>query len=859
MSKVYETVFEIAGKVAGSFDKSILDASKNLNRLNKQISALSPTDASINKFRELKTQLSSTETEYEQLGAQIAQMARQMHAAGPPTKRMSQEFDIAKLRAAQLKNSINEQKVALHQHRQALAASGIQTNNLHGSMQKLANQQRLSAAAQQRMIEIQQRAAAVEQRMIERQRQMIALQDRYTASVKNNQKAIEANLAARANIRGQAFDAVAVGTAAASPIVIAAQFEKAMLGVAKQVEGARDKSGKLTDVYYEMQKQIQILGRETPIATDQIAEMVAAGARMGVAKDELIGFTKTAAMMAAAFDLPAGELADQMGKIAGLYKIPIPAIGELADTINYLDDNAIAKGGDIITFLQRTGGLSGVVKVTGKEMAALGSTLLTMGETTETAGTAVNAMFSKFASATKGTDKFQTALREIGLSAEDIQSGMSTDAIGTFQRIADAINSLPEDERMGVMTELAGMEHADTLSKLAGGMEEFRKQLALANSEAAKGSMGREYQATLSTTTAQFQIMKNTMTEVAVNIGSVLLPGVNRVIGVIGSAATTVAEFARENQTLTAVIGTVVAGLAAVKVITLATSYAYTFLKGGLLQILSAVNVLRTAWLLNTGAMVANAATSKAALVLSRMLTAAQWLWNAALTANPIGLVIAAIAALIAAGVLLYKNWDEITAYAGELWTNVTAAFTNGMNMIGDMLANFSFVDFLLAPHRMMMDFINNIDLTESGAKIIETLANGIRNAAGKAVDAISETLAKVREYLPFSDAKVGPMSELTASGRAIVTTLGDGVNQATNGLTKPMAGALDQNLSAAAGGLGGSGGGHQFTFAPTIQVSSGSAEQIKSTVEPILANERAKFERQMDEWMRNNRRLSFV
>lgn len=42
--------------------------------------------------------------------------------------------------------------------------------------------------------------------------------------------------------------------------------------------------------------------------------------------------------------------------------------------------------------------------------------------------------------------------------------------------------------------------------------------------------------------------------------------------------------------------------------------------------------------------------------------TVAQWLWNAALTANPIGLVIAAVGALIAVGVLLIKNWDSIVA-----------------------------------------------------------------------------------------------------------------------------------------------------------------------------------------------------
>lgn len=45
------------------------------------------------------------------------------------------------------------------------------------------------------------------------------------------------------------------------------------------------------------------------------------------------------------------------------------------------------------------------------------------------------------------------------------------------------------------------------------------------------------------------------------------------------------------------------------------------------------------------------------------------------LLAGPVGIVIAIIAALVAAGVLLYKNWDTIKAKAIDLKNNVVAAF----------------------------------------------------------------------------------------------------------------------------------------------------------------------------------------
>jgi len=45
-----------------------------------------------------------------------------------------------------------------------------------------------------------------------------------------------------------------------------------------------------------------------------------------------------------------------------------------------------------------------------------------------------------------------------------------------------------------------------------------------------------------------------------------------------------------------------------------------------------------------------------------KVVTASQWLWNAAMTANPIGLIVAGIAALVAGIVLLVKYMDKAIA-----------------------------------------------------------------------------------------------------------------------------------------------------------------------------------------------------
>ena len=64
----------------------------------------------------------------------------------------------------------------------------------------------------------------------------------------------------------------------------------------------------------------------------------------------------------------------------------------------------------------------------------------------------------------------------------------------------------------------------------------------------------------------------------------------------------------------------------------------------------------------------------------------------------------------------------------------------------------------------------------ESGKRVISTFANGIKSAFTGAVDAVMGGLQKIRTLLPFSDFKEGPLSTLTLSGSATMTTYAHGL-----------------------------------------------------------------------------------
>lgn len=65
-----------------------------------------------------------------------------------------------------------------------------------------------------------------------------------------------------------------------------------------------------------------------------------------------------------------------------------------------------------------------------------------------------------------------------------------------------------------------------------------------------------------------------------------------------------------------------------------------------------------------------------------------------------------------------------------------------------------------------------------SGKKIITTFTDGIKSVISKPVEAVKGGLAKLRKLLPFSDAKEGPLSTLTLSGRRLLETITLGIKE---------------------------------------------------------------------------------
>lgn len=149
-------------------------------------------------------------------------------------------------------------------------------------------------------------------------------------------------------------------------------------------------------------------------------------------------------------------------------------------------------------------------------------------------------------------------------------------------------------------------------------------------------------------------------------LGPVLV-GVGVAIGAIVRVLTPVIGLlVRFSPIILGVVGAVMAGVKVFQLyqatVALAAAMNTTFL--------GAINAMTLGVIRQRIATVASTAAQKAMAVWTKVVTAAQWAWNAAVNANPIGLVVIAIAALVAGLVLFFTKTEK----GREIWETVWGA-----------------------------------------------------------------------------------------------------------------------------------------------------------------------------------------
>lgn len=329
----------------------------------------------------------------------------------------------------------------------------------------------------------------------------------------------------------------------------AMKFESAMADVKKVVDFDTPQQFK------EMNRDIVALSKTIPMTAEDIAKMVAAGGQAGIAKEELLGFAESAAKMGVAFDITAEQAGDMMAKWRTAFKMNQADVVSLADKINYLGNTTAASAPLISDVVTRIGPLGEVGGVASGEIAALGASIVGAGVNSEIAATGIKNLILGMTAGEGATNSQAAAFQALGMDAGEMAVRMQTDAKGAILDVMKALKSLSKERQATVLSDLFGKESIGAIAPLLSNLEALEDNFnKVGDSTKYAGSMDGEFAARCETTENSIQLMKNSLSAMAINIGSMLLPAIKDVVEALAVAVNWAADFATQHETLTKVL-----------------------------------------------------------------------------------------------------------------------------------------------------------------------------------------------------------------------------------------------------------------------------------------------------------------
>ncbi len=409
----------------------------------------------------------------------------------------------------------------------------------------------------------------------------------------------------------------------------------------------------------EFAQKLKKLSREIPLSAAELAQIAASGGQLGIDKDKLLEFTTTVAKMATAFDMSAEQAGDSIAKLANIYGIAVEKMEEVGDVINYLSDNTAAKANDMIEALARVGGNAKQFGLDINQTSSLVNAFVSLGKQPEKAATAVNALLSKLQTAEGQGKEFKAALESIGITAEEMSQKVAENGQNALLHFFEILEKVGQ-ERSQILLNLFGQEYQDDIALIVGSLEEYKKAIDfVADKEKYNKSMQKEFNNRASTTANNLQLLKNTIAELGMNLGSVMLPPLNWISKILRSISTGIAWFAEKCPILTTGVMSIISALIIGKIAVVGFGYAFALAGGGILTFKAILQGTLLPVL-----------TSLSARVIPAVIMGLK-----ALTlTNPIG---AAIAGLSVGAALVIANWQKVKDFFSSLWKSITKSIEN--------------------------------------------------------------------------------------------------------------------------------------------------------------------------------------
>lgn len=613
---------KIGAVLDGSFNTVIKGSSSQLTHLGENIRKLDSSLKSVSKFKQLGHDVLTSKRSWKGFEDQVKSLAKQMKAIEKPSKTLKAEFDKAKFSATKAKEAYLKKRDALHSFNEEVRKSGRNIKSLVSDQYKLGSS-----------IEV--------------------LKGKY-GKLGSAIRSHQSFLASKAHFKSQIIETIGLGLTLAAPVKVAIDFESAMADVKKVVNFTQN-----TNEAEEFAQKLKKLSREIPLSAAELAQIAASGGQLGIDKDKLLEFTTTVAKMATAFDMSAEQAGDSIAKLANIYGIAEEKMEGVGNVINHLSDNTAAKAKDMVEALAIVGGTAKQFGLDINQTSSLVNAFVSLGKQPEKAATAVNALLSKLQTAEGQGKEFKAALESIGITAEEMSQKVAENGQNALLHFFEILEKVGQ-ERSQILLNLFGQEYQDDIALIVGSLEEYKKAIDfVADKEKYNKSMQKEFNNRASTTANNLQLLKNTIAELGMNLGSVMLPPLNWISKILRSISTGIAWFAEKCPILTTGVMSIISALIIGKIAVVGFGYAFALAGGGILTFKAILQGTLLPVL-----------TSLSARVIPAVIMGLK-----ALTlTNPIG---AAIAGLSFGAALVIANWQKVKDFFSSLWKSITKSIEN--------------------------------------------------------------------------------------------------------------------------------------------------------------------------------------
>jgi TP901 family phage tail tape measure protein len=440
-------------------------------------------------------------------------------------------------------------------------------------------------------------------------------------------------------------------SAFAGAVGAAIEFESAITGVYKTVDGT---TGQLSQISAEIKAMSTVM----PSSATDIAAVAEAAGQLGIATDDVTGFAEVMINLGEATNLSADEAASSLAKFTNITGMAAKNYESLGSTVVALGNSFATTEADIVAMSTRMASAGTLAGLTEPEILALAAAMSSVGIEADAGGSAMSRLLTDIQVAVEtGSGRLEEFASVAGMAGKEfagVFGGSASEALFSF------ISGLNDVERNGatatVILENMGITEvrlSNAIKSLANDSEGLSGAIAVANSAwSANTALANEAGLRYGTLESRISMTENAADNLSAAIGDDLTP----VVGAFVDAGRGALEwFAGIVEKYPAVS----AGLAAVAV---------------------AVSI-------------AAGAVTAFALVTSPMAVAAIGAITAAMTANPVFLIVTGVVALTAAAVAFaailagqkseYDKWTASTKNQHDELQQLNAEYENAVEAYG--------------------------------------------------------------------------------------------------------------------------------------------------------------------------------